>query len=56
MKEQENTPEEELGEREANNLSDIAFRIMNIRILNSMKKDTKTSFKKGPAINKECIL
>ena len=41
MKEQENPPEE-LNEREASNLSDIEFRVMIIRILNSMKKGIET--------------
>ena len=41
MKEQESFPEE-LDEREASNLSDRAFRVMIIRILNSMKKDIET--------------
>ena len=40
MKEQENSPEK-LDEMEANNLSD-RFRVMIMRILNSMKKDTET--------------
>ena len=39
MKEQENSPEEELDEMEARNLSDKEFRLMIIRTLNSMKKD-----------------
>ena len=37
MKEQENSPE--LDELETHNLSDREFRVMIIRILNSMKKD-----------------
>ena len=41
MKEQENQPEE-LDEMEASNLSDKDFRVINIRILNSMKKDIET--------------
>ena len=41
MKEQENSPEEELDEMEANNLSDRKFRVMIIRILNSMNKTQK---------------
>ena len=41
MKEQENSPEE-LHEMEASNLSDRKFRIMIIRILNSIKRDIKT--------------
>ena len=40
MKEQENSPEEELDEMEASNLSNREFRSMIIRILNSMKKKT----------------
>ena len=39
-KEQENSPEEELDEMEASNLSNREFRSMIIRILNSMKKKT----------------
>ena len=39
MKEQENSPEEQLDEIEASNLSDREFRVMIIKILNSMKKD-----------------
>ena len=42
MKEQENSPEEELNEMEASNISDIEFRVMIIRILNNTKKDTET--------------
>ena len=38
MKEQENSPEE-LDEMEESNLSHREFRVMIIRILNSMKKD-----------------
>ena len=41
MKEQENSPEE-LDEREASNLSHTEFRVMIIRILDSMKKGIKT--------------
>ena len=41
MKEQENSPEEELDEMEANNLSDRKFRVMIIRILNSIKMTQK---------------
>ena len=40
-KEQENFPEEELNEREASNLSDIEFRVMIVRILKGLKKDTE---------------
>ena len=39
MKEQENSPKEELDEKEARNLAGIEFRVMIIRTLNSMKKD-----------------
>ena len=39
MKEQDNSPEEELSEIEASNLSDIELEVMIIRMLNSMKKD-----------------
>ena len=41
MKEQENSPEE-LDEMEESNLSHREFRVMIIRILNSMKKDIET--------------
>ena len=41
MKEQKNSPEEELNEMEASNLIDIDFKVMIIRILNSMDKDKK---------------
>ena len=51
MKEQENILEEELDEMEAINLSDREFRVMIIRILNSMKKDIET-IKEGPVKNK----
>ena len=40
LKEQENS-QEELDEVEASNLSDRQFRVMIIRILNSMKKGTE---------------
>ena len=39
MKEQENSPEAELNEMEARNLSDIDFKVMIIRMINSMKKE-----------------
>ena len=42
MKKQENSPEEELEEMEARNLSDRAFRVIIIRVLNSMKTDVET--------------
>ena len=42
MKEQENSPEEELDEMEPTNLSDGEFRVMITMILNSMKKDIET--------------
>ena len=53
MKEQENSPEEELDEMESSNLLDREFRVMMIRILKSMKEDVET-IKKGPVRNKEC--
>ena len=55
MKEQENSPREELDEMEANNLSDKEFRVMIISILNSMKKDIEI-FKNGPVRSKECSI
>ena len=42
MKKQENSPEEELNEMKASNISDKEFRGMVIRTLNSMKKDLET--------------
>ena len=39
MKDQDNFPAEELNEMEESNLSDTEFRVMTIRIFNSMKKD-----------------
>ena len=39
MKEKENIPEEELNEMEASNLSDREFKLMIIRMFNSIKKD-----------------
>ena len=39
MKEQESSPEEELNKMDVSNLSDIEFKVMIIRTLNSMKKD-----------------
>ena len=42
MKEQEESPEKELNEMEVSNLSDTEFKVMVIRILNSMKKDIET--------------
>ena len=47
MKEQENSPEEELDEMEASNLSDREFRVM------IMKKRYR-NHKKEPLKNKEC--
>ena len=41
-KKQENSPEEELNEKEASNLLDIGFRVMIVKILNTMKKDIET--------------
>ena len=54
MKEQANSLEEELNEMEASNLSDREFRVMIIRILNSMKKDK--NHKKEHARIKECSI
>ena len=51
MKEQEKSPKEELDEMEASNLSDREFRVMIIRMLNSMKKRHR-NHKKGPVRNK----
>ena len=42
MKEQEKYPEKEQNEIEASNLSDIEFKVMVIRMHNSMKKDMET--------------
>ena len=52
MKEQESSPKEELNEMETRNLSDIKFKVMIIRMLNSMKKDIETI--KKMTRNKEC--
>ena len=41
MKEEENSPEEELNEMEASNISDIELKVMIIKMLNSMKKTQK---------------
>ena len=40
MKEQENSPEKELTDMEARNLSDIELKVMIIRLLNSMNIKT----------------
>ena len=53
MKEQEKYPEKELNEMEASHLSDTEFRVMTIRMLNSMKKRHR-NHQKGPVRNKEC--
>ena len=53
IKYQENSPEEGIEEMEENNLSDRGFRVVIIRILNSMKKDIET-IKKRPVTNKKC--
>ena len=42
MKEDENSPEEEINEMERGNLSDRELRVMILRTLNSMKKDIET--------------
>ena len=54
MKEKENSSEEELDEMEASNLSYGEFRVMIIRILNSMKKDIE-NIKKGQSEIKNAI-
>ena len=54
MKEQENSPKEELDEKEARNLAGIEFRVMIIRTLNSMKKDIEI-FKKDQSEIKTAI-
>ena len=46
MKEQDNSVEEELDKMETSNLSDNEFRVLIIRILNSMEKDIETIKKK----------
>ena len=51
MEQQENSPEEELNEIEASNLSDTEFKVMIIRKLNRMKKDIKTIKKDQSEIN-----
>ena len=52
MKKQDNSPEE-LDEMKASNLSGREFRVMIIRIDNSMKKRHR-NFKKGLIRNKKC--
>ena len=47
-------PPEELNEKEASNLSNIEFKVIVIRILNSMKKDTET-IKKDQSETKNTI-
>ena len=42
MKEQENSPKEELNEMEASNLSNSEFKILIIRMPNTMKKGLET--------------
>ena len=51
MKEQDNSLEK-IDEMEASNLSDKKFRVMVIRILNSMK--SHRNHKKEPVRNNEC--
>ena len=41
-KEQENSPEKELNEKEASDPSDIEFKVIIIKMLDNMKKDTET--------------
>ena len=54
MKEQEqgNAPEKELDEMEASNLSDTAFTVIIVGILNIMKKDIETIKKDQSEIKK----
>lgn len=42
IKEQGNSPEEELNKMEKSNLPDIEYKVMITRILNSMKKDIES--------------
>ena len=53
MNKQENSPEEQLDEKEANNTSDREFRVVVIRILSSLIKRHRIH-KKGPVTNKDC--
>ena len=53
MKEQKKSPEKELNEMEAKNLSYIEFKLMVIWMLNSMGKDR--NHKKGPSEMKNTI-
>lgn len=46
IKEEEKSPEKELSEMEANNLSDIEFKAMVIRMVNSFRKYKETILKK----------
>ena len=50
VKEKENTPEEEFNKMESSNLSDNEFRVMILKILNSMKKDIESIKKDQPEI------
>ena len=54
-KEHENSPEEEQDEMEVSNLSDREFRVMIIRVLNSMKKDRETIKKDQSKIKNEYL-
>ena len=53
MKEKENSPEGKLDEMGASNLSDREFRVMIIKIFNSMKKDIEIIKKDQSEINNE---
>ena len=53
MKQQENFSEEELDEIEASNLSDREFRVLIVRILDSMKKDIETIKKESEIKNSQ---
>ena len=47
MKEQKESPEKELNEMEASNLSHIEFKVMVTRMLNKMKKGYRKHKKRG---------
>ena len=42
MKEHKDSPDKELNEMEASNLSDTQLKVMVIRMLNSMRRDIET--------------
>ena len=53
MKVPENSSEEESDEMEASNLSGREFRVINIKVLSSMKKERHRNHNKGPDRDKE---